>query len=170
MRKHCLKLSTNITKMAVKGTCGTVLASSCVHFTGKDFTFMKEVDALECNASVSDAFDLVNKYMKILVDGNDFTELDKDCLDFDPLTIDAKGLHQLEITKICFLKGQVDALTTQFNDLNIGEEIVTLNLGCLTPDAAACAVGTNQYQLISILQLFASKLCEFETRISNLES
>lgn len=131
---------------------------------------MKEADALECNASVSDAFDLVNKYLKVLVDGNDFTDLNKDCLDFNPATIDAKGLHQLEINEICLLKGQVEALTTQLNNLNIGAEIVTLNLGCLTPDAAECTVGTNQYQLISVLQLFASKLCEFETRISNLES
>jgi hypothetical protein len=156
--------------MALNGNCGTIIASSCVHFTAKDFTFMKEVDALECNASVSDAFDLINKYLKPLVDGNDFTGLDKDCLDFDPATIDAKGLHQLEITEICLLKSQIEALQTQINNLNIGNEVIAINLQCLTPDAAPCAVAPNQYQLISILNVLVSKICEFETRISNLES
>lgn len=156
--------------MAINGTCGTVLASSCVHYTGKDFTFNKPADALECNASVSDAFELVDKYLKPLVDGNDFTGLDKDCLDFDPLTIDAKGLHQLEITEICLLKSQLTALQTQFNDLNIGTEVIAINLQCLTPDAAPCAVSPGQYQLIAVLNVIVSKICELETRISNLES
>lgn len=155
--------------MAIKSSCGTILASSCVHYTGKDFTFNKPEDALECNASASDAFELIDKYLKPLVDGNDFTELDKDCLDFDPLTIDAKGLHQLEITEICLLKGQVEALTTQLNELNIGDEILTLNLQCMTPDAAPCAEGVNQYQLDTILTTLVAKICDHETRILNLE-
>lgn len=155
--------------MALNGNCGTILASSCVHYTGKDFTFMKPEDALECNASVSDAFQLVDKYLKPLVDGNDFTDLDKDCLDFDPATINAKGLHQLEITEICLLKSQITALQTQVNNLNIGNEIITINMQCLSGDAAPCASGVNQYQLIAVLNTLVSKICEFETRISNLE-
>lgn len=155
--------------MGIDKNCGTVIASSCVHFTANDFTFNKPEDALECNASVSDAFNLINDYLKPLVDGNDFSDLDKDCLDFDPTTIDAKGLHQIEITEICLLKSQLAALQTQFNELNIGTEIIAINLQCLSGDAAPCAVAPGQYQLIAVLNTLVSKVCELETRISNLE-
>lgn len=156
--------------MGVSGKCGTTLASSCVFYTGKDFTFVDVNDQLTCDASVSDAFEKVDKYLKELIDGNNFTALTPDCLSFNPATVTAKDLHQLEITEICLLKGQVTTLTNSVNNLNIGNEVITINLGCLTDDASSCAVATNQYQLITLLTLFANKLCEFETRISNLES
>ena len=155
-----------------KYNCGNILASSCVPFTGTALTFLSTADleAFPCDANINDVVFYIDKYLKKLVDGNDFTGLDKDCLDFDPATIDAKGLHQIEITEICTMKGQIEALQTMVEDLNIGAEEVTIDLGCLTPDAEACATGTNIYTLQSILQLFAAKLCDHETRISNLES
>lgn len=155
-----------------KYNCGNILASSCVPFTGANLTFLSEADLelFPCDANINDVIFYIDKYLKKLVDGNDFTDLDKDCLDFDPATIDAKGLHQIEITEICLMKGQIEALQTMVEDLNIGAETVTIDLGCLTPDAAECAVAVNTYTLQSILQLFASKLCDHETRISNLEA
>jgi len=155
-----------------KYNCGNVIPSSCVPFTGKDLTFLSEEDLelFPCDANINDVIFYIDKYLKVLVDGNNFTELDKDCFDFDPLTIDAKGLHQLEITKICLLEGRVTAVEDQLADLNIGAETLVIDLLCLTPDAEACAVATNTYTLQSILQLFVAKLCDHETRILELEA
>lgn len=155
-----------------KYNCGNILASSCVPYTGAELTFLSENDLelFPCDANINDVIFYIDKYLKKLVDGNDFTGLDKDCFDFDPDNIDAKGLHQLEITKICTLKGQIQTLQTLFETLNIGSEEITIDLGCLAPDAAACEITSNTYTLQNILQLFATKLCDHETRITNLEA
>lgn len=155
-----------------KYNCGTIVASSCVPYSGSQLTFLTtvELEAFPCNANINDVVFYIDKYVKKLADGNDFTELDKDCLEFDPATVTAKDLHQIEITEICLLKGIVDGLQEQLNDLNIGAEVIEIDLGCMTPNAAPCALDTNTYQLLTILQLFRDKICDFESRISTLES
>lgn len=154
-----------------KFNCGQIIPSSCVPYTGKDLTFLLPEDQLECDANINDAIFEIDKQIKILVDGNNLTGLDKECFDFDPATVTPAQLHQLEITKICSNEGSIAALTTQFNNLDIGIEVVTIDLpDCLEPLAAPCLVGTNQYQLITLLNLFAAKLCDHETRIAELES
>lgn len=153
-----------------KYNCGQILPSSCIPFTGSALTFLVEPDELECDANINDVIAFIDKYLKKVIDGNDFSELETDCLTFNPETVTAKELHALEIAEICVLKGQVEALNTLITELDISTEIITIDLECLAPDAAACEVASNQYTLQSILQLFRSKLCDFETRISNLES
>lgn len=151
--------------------CGPIIPSSCVPYTGPDLTILSGDSQLKCDANINDAIKAIDAAVKKLIDGNDLTELDKDCLDFDPATVTPAQLHQLEITQICLNKGAITALQNQLNNLNIGTEVVTITLpACLLPLAAPCAVGTNQYQLISLLMLFANMLCDHETRISNLES
>jgi hypothetical protein len=172
MKLNYVTQFTNTTKMGKKHNCGQILMSACVPFSGSQLTFLtsEELEDFPCNANMDDVIESIDTTLKKLVDGNNFTALDIDCLDFDPATVTAKDLHQLEITEICLLKGQVDALSEQLNLLNIGNEVITIDLECMTPDAAPCAVGVNQYSLLTILQLFRDKLCDFETRISNLES
>lgn len=155
-----------------KYNCGNIIPSACVPFTGKALTFPLAPDVItDCAPNINDVIFVIDKYIKKLVDGNNLTTLDKGCLDFVPATITPAQLHQIEITNICLLKGQVEALQEQLNTLNIGSEIITINLpSCLQPLASPCVIGTNQYQLISILNIFAAKLCDLETRISNLES
>lgn len=155
-----------------KYNCGDILGSACVPFTGQDLTFLSEADIelFPCNANMDDVIFYIDKYLADLVESNDFTDLDKDCLDFDPATVTAKELHQIEITEICLLKGQVLALNELIENLNIGSEQITIDLECLTPDAEPCEVSDNVYTLQTILEVFVAKICEFETRISNLES
>lgn len=154
-----------------KYNCGQIIPSSCVPFTGPQLTFPKIIDQLDCDANINDVIFTIDAYLKILVDGNDFTLLDKGCLDFIPASVSAKQLHQLEITNICLLLGQTEALQTQFDEFNIGSHTVNIALpGCLTAAAAPCLMGVNTYTLISLLNLYAAKICELETRISNLES
>lgn len=157
--------------MPNKYNCGQVLPSSCVPFTGKDLTILVEPNELSCDANLDEVIEKLDQAIKKLMDSNDFTELEpvEDCFEFNPATVTAKELHALEIEKLCIHEGQIAALQQQLNDLNIGNEIITINLPtCLQPDAAPCAVGTNEYQLISLLMLFANKLCDLEQQISDL--
>lgn len=155
-----------------KYNCGSILPSSCIPFTGKDLTILVAPDELACDANLNDVIEKLDKAVKKLMASNDFTSLEpvEDCFEFDPATVTAAQLHAQEIEKLCIHEGQITALQEQLNDLNIGNEIVTIALpSCLQPLAAPCAVGINEYQLISLLMLFANKLCDHETRISNLE-
>lgn len=161
--------------MAVKYNCGNIIPTSCSPYTGIKFEFLSEEDAAAwpCDVNADEAFGYINDYLTPLVEGNDFSELELDCLEDefdDPTDLDAKQLHQVEIEQICLLKGIVEALQTQIDELNIGEELITLDLECMTPDAAECEVSENTYALQNILALFVAKICDFETRISNLES
>lgn len=155
-----------------KYKCGQIIASSCVPFSGKGLTFLSEVETenFPCDANINDVFYYIDKYIKILKDNNDFSDFEVDCIDFDPATVTSKDLHKLELENICVLKGQVKTLNDYVADFNIGNEHITINLGCLTPEMAECTVATNVYTLQSILQLFASKICDFEQRLETLES
>jgi hypothetical protein len=155
-----------------KYNCGTILPSSCIPFSGKDLTILITPDELSCDANINDVIEKIDIAVKKLMDSNDFTALEpiEDCLEFDPATVTAKELHELEIQKLCTHEAEILALQNQLNDLDIGNEIITIDLpACLEAGAAPCAVGTNEYQLISLLMLFANKLCDHETRITNLE-
>jgi len=154
-----------------KCNCGPTLPSTCMFYTGPDLTFVSEDDQLDCDATIDDIIVKIDEALKILIDGNDLTELDKQCLDFDPATITPAQLHQIEINKICENTAAILAVQEQINTLDIGTEIITIDLpDCLEAGAAPCAAGINQYQLINLLILFANMLCDHETRISNLES
>lgn len=155
-----------------KYNCGSILPSSCIPYTGKDLTILALPTDLDCDANLNDVIEKLDVAIKTLMDSNDFTGLTPviDCIDFDPLTVTAAELHELEIAKICELQGELDALTEQFNNLDIGTELITIILPeCLAPLAAPCASAENEYQLITLLNLFAAMLCDHETRISNLE-
>lgn len=149
--------------------CGIIVPSSCVPFSGENLTIRSGDTQLKCDASINDVILEFDKDIKILNDANDFSELEPGCFDFDPETITNFELHQLEVAKICEHDQSIEDLQTLNEEFQVGDEIVTINLGCLTPEAASCAIGTNQYQLKALLALFASKLCNHETRISNLE-
>lgn len=153
-----------------KYKCPEAIPTACLLYTGKEFTFLRDDDELACDAKLDDVFSKIDEYLTELVDGNDLRELDKKYLVFDPATIDIKGLHQIEINALDVLNGQVTTLTTTINNLNIGDEVVTVDLGAMAADASDCVIATNQYQLKAVLQLFANKLNDFETRISNLEA
>jgi hypothetical protein len=154
-----------------KDTCGQTISSSCSFYVGPDLTFVTPEDQVKCDSTVTDVIIKIDKYLKILVDGNNLTDLDKDCLDFDPATVTPAELHQIEITAICVNKGNIESLQEQFETLNIGIETIEIDLpACLKPLAAPCEVGTNTYQLITLLTLFANMLCDHEARITALES
>lgn len=155
-----------------KYNCGSILPSSCIPYTGKDLTILALPTDLSCDANLNDVIEKLDIAIKTLMVSNDFTGLTpiEDCIEFNPATVTASQLHALEIAKICELAGELTALQEQLNNLDIGTELITITLPlCLEPLAAPCASAPNEYQLITLLNLFASMLCDHETRISNLE-
>ena len=153
-----------------KYKCGQTNTSSCIFYSGKTLTSIDEDKQPECDASLDDVIFALDAQLKIIKDGYDLTGLNLDCLTLATDVVTPFAVHQAEILQICENKANIAALTTQFNDWDITSEIVTITLPeCLTEDAAPCAVGTNQYSLVSLLLLFANMLCDHETRITNLE-
>lgn len=153
-----------------KYKCGVIVPDSCVPYTGPGLTFLDEEDQLSCDASVKDVIKAIDAQLKLLKDANTFTGLDLDCLTVTDDIVNNFNLHQAEILQICQNKANIAALTTQFNNWDITNEVVTIDLpACLDAGAAPCAVGTNQYQLSALLLLFANMLCDHETRIAALE-
>lgn len=152
-----------------KYNCGQVIASSCVPYTGSDLTVLALPTDLPCDSNINDVIKILDAKLKILLDGNNFTTLDKKCFTFNPLTVTAAQLHQAEIDKICLMDASLIALTEQFNELNVGSLPVTVNLLCLAPAASACAISPNTYTLLSIINILVAAICDHETRITNLE-
>lgn len=157
-----------------KYNCGTIISSNCVPFTGVDLTILlglSEADQLPCNANINDVINKLDVAIKKLIDSNDLTELDANCLDFDPATITPKELHQIEINKICEHNSLIATLQDTINNLEIGDESITIILpDCLQASIADCEEAENTYQLKVLLLLLANKLCNHETRITNLEA
>jgi len=152
-----------------KYNCGQIIPSACVPYTGSDLTVLAAPTDLPCDANINDVIKILDAEIKTLMDSNDFSSLDKKCFDFDPNTVKAFELHQLEIDKICEIEANLTALTEQFDTLNISSLPITLNLLCMAPAASACAISPNTYTLLSILNTLVAKICDHETRITNLE-
>lgn len=138
-------------------TCGLIVPSSCVPFTGTKPAFVEEED-FPCDVNVTDIIVLADAEIDKINTTLDLTELAKGCLDFDPLTVQVNELHQVEIDEICALRAELTTLQDTINDLDIGAELVTVDLGAMTPLSNPCSVTTNQYTLFYVLQAFADKL------------
>ncbi len=156
---------------------GAIVSSSNVQYSGPDLTFIiDEDDQIKCDSNLNEVIKAIDTSLKALVDGNDFSEVDFDCYADDVQEIleengevTAKDLVQILFNKACIQKGQIEALQTQFNDWDITTEVIELDLGCLTPESADCEVAEHNYQLLTLFQIIFSKLCDHETRITDLE-
>jgi hypothetical protein len=156
--------------MAGKNGCGPVTTTACVFFSGEKLSIMGDRD-LPCAATTDDVIAEFDAAVKKLMDGNDFTHLDvPTCFTFDPLTITAATLHQIQLSKICEDSAAIGELQSTLSTFDIGSKNIEIELPeCLQAGSAPCATATNTYTLLSLLNLFAAMLCDHETRISNLE-
>ena len=148
-----------------KYTCGQILPSGCIIYSG-DFPQFIDEQSLECDLNLDEILKLHGEKIDQLLSSNDFTGLDEKCLDFNPSTIDAKTLHQLEINKICDLDTTLSSLVSTVENLNIGSKLITIDLACLTPVASPCSQGTNTYTLLSILQIFKNEICAIKSYLN----
>jgi hypothetical protein len=147
-----------------KYTCGTILPSGCVIFSGDLPSFIPEDDA-SCKFNLDDVLKAHADKISLILSNLDLKSLDKKCLVFDPLTVTPKALFQIQIDKICSMSTSLTALEAAFTNLNIGEETVTIDLGCLTPAASPCSHGSNTYTLYSLLMLFKNEICNIKAQL-----
>lgn len=151
-----------------KYDCGNITPSRCVPYTGGTLTFLTDQTDLPCNASQDDVTKLMDKALTTLLTGNDLTGLKVRCLNFVPTTVTPKELHQLEIDEICAAKSRLITLETTLASLDIGNQLIHLDLGCLAPAAASCMVSDNTYSLLAILSTIKSEICLMKQKLDTL--
>ena len=150
-----------------KYNCGQIIGSGCVPYTGSVLTIIptSTPNVLPCNANINDVISLFDTTLKKLMDSNNFTTLNVRCLTFNPATVTAVQLHQLEIDTICALQASLATLTTQVNSLNIANMQIGINLQCMSAAASSCATGTNIYPLIAILNVMVNQICALKAAV-----
>jgi hypothetical protein len=147
-----------------KSTCGNIVPSGCVPFTGKDLKFLPTEQQPACDADINDVFDKISIAIDNLQQATDMATQTLACGTL-PTTKTVKTVLQAHADKICALSATVTALQSQLNGLDIANELITINLGCLAASAAPCQQGSNTYSLISILSLFANEICAIKTEL-----
>lgn len=150
--------------MASKYTCGKPTPSTCVQYQGKDLKFLSVEDQPECDANIDDVFDKISIAIDNLQQATDMATQTLSCGTL-PTTKTVKSVLQAHADKICALSATVATLQEQIADINVANELITIDLGCLAPSAAPCQQGTNTYSLISILTLFKNEICAIKTEL-----
>lgn len=160
-----------------KYTCGNIIPSSCVPYTGnQDLAILpyvfptEETPELDCNANINDVLDLYDQAIDKLVDFVDLSELEPGDLVFDPETVTVGELFEIVLTAIETNNAEIESVQTQLDEFSVEDAIINIDLGELAPAASQCAVAPDAYPLINILVLFANKIIELEERIEILES
>lgn len=151
--------------MPKKYTCGSIIPSSCVPYTGKDLKFLALNDQPACDANINEVFDKIGNEIFDINTAIDVTNFNVFCLTGLPSTKTIVNITQANTEKICGIEAQLQALSSQFADLSIGSEQITLNLGCLAAAAAPCQVSTNTYSLVSVLTLLVNEICAIKTEL-----
>lgn len=152
--------------MASKHTCGTIIPSSCVPYTGKDLKFLSTEDQPACDANIDEVIEKISIAIDTLQDATDVTDYDLDCVEHPVGNKTIVTISQAQNEKICALQAQLTALQSQFAAYDIGTEQITVDLGCLASAAAPCQVSTNTYTLASIITLFANEICAIKDELN----
>lgn len=146
---------------SISYTCGVPIPSGCVTFTGEIPSFITDAP---CAPSVDFILEQHADQIVALLDSTGLSGLNKGCFTFTGGKV--KDFAQEAITKICVLETSVLALQAAVANLNIGAELITIDLDCLTPQAAPCASGTNTYTLLSVLNLLVAEICLIKTTLN----
>lgn len=150
--------------MASKYTCGTIVPSSCVPFQGKDLKFLSVEEQPACDANIDEVFDKISIAIDNLQQATDMATQTLTCGTL-PTTKTVKTVLQAHADKICALNAIVTTLQNTLAGLDIANELITINLGCLAAGAAPCQEGANTYSLISILTLFKNEICAIKAEL-----
>lgn len=141
-----------------KYTCGNVFPSGCVLYTGQLPTFV-DVESFPCDARLDDIIEAINDQVETILTGIDLTAIEPNCFTFDPANVTVKEFVQEAIDFICDHETRLDEVEDDLLNLDISTKVINLDLDCLTPAAAPCEQGTNDYTLLSILLTFRSEIC-----------
>lgn len=100
-----------------------------------------------------------------LVEQADLTQFPEGCLDFDGLTPTISELTQLKIDKICAQEDLIAQAELQLQQLNLGNEIIEMDLGCLVSKSDPCENG-NFYTLSEVFKVFKDSLCILRAQLT----
>jgi hypothetical protein len=148
-----------------KFRCGSIIPSSCVPFSGKDLSFLTTANQIACDASIDDVIEKVSDKLVEIGNAIDVSDYDTSCLQGLPAYPTLVQISKAHTEAICAISSQVETLIDEFAELDIANEHITINLGCLAPAATSCAVATNTYTLISILTLLKNEICAIKTEL-----
>jgi hypothetical protein len=148
-----------------KYTCGTIVPSSCVPYTGKKLAFLEDAAQPECDANINDVVDKIGAAIKDLKDTIGTAEHDLYCSNYTITDTSVKGLLQAHADKICSIDNYAQNIQNTLNELNVGNYLVSLNLGDLASAASSCEVQINTYQLISVLSLLVAEINAIKTHL-----
>jgi hypothetical protein len=149
---------------STKYCCAQIIPSGCVPYTGKKLKFLADADQPDCDASINEVLDKVSIAIDELKKATDVSAHTAGCLTL-PATKTAKTLLQAHADKICALAAAVTALQTQLAALDISDDLISIDLGCLKTQASNCEIGTNKYKLINLLTLFKNEICAIKTHL-----
>lgn len=141
--------------------CASINFSRCTQYTGKQHECLGE---FECDVNLDEYLEKVGDAICALQSAVDIHTLQSTCITLpNPKTI--VGSFQAINDKVCALQAIITALQTQVANINIANNLINIDLKCLSAAAAPCAVATNQYSLISILNLLVTQICAIKTHL-----
>jgi hypothetical protein len=147
---------------------GTAIPSGSILYTGDVLAFLSNSTnpiTFPCNGNINQVFNLFDQAVNNLLVQNNLTDLTPGDLVFTPATIQINQLHQVEINAINALQAQYTSLSTMFNELNVGNLDLTINMQCLAGVTAPCETVPGVYPLISVLNSMLSEICALKTAV-----
>jgi hypothetical protein len=145
-------------------TCGTIIPSSCVPYSGKDLKFLSTSNQPACDATVDDVVDKISIAIDTLNKAIDVSSHTASCLTL-PTTKTVASILQAQSSKLCALDAQLQSLSQQVAQGSIANQLININLGCLATAASGCEAEANTYSLISILTLFKNEICAIKANL-----
>jgi hypothetical protein len=147
---------------------GSAFPSGSILYTGPVLQFLSNSTnpiTFPCNGNLNQVLNLFDQAVNNLLIQNNLTALEPGDLVFNPATIQVNALHQVEINAINALQGQYTSLSEMFNNLNVGNLDITINMQCLTSIAAPCETAASVYPLIYVLNSMLSEICALKTAV-----
>lgn len=145
-----------------RDSCGKVLPSSCVPYTGYIGDSIK--DSFKCKPNINDLFkklqDLIDEIKKSLGDNS---ELDLNCIK-DDLNKDfsQQELNQAVLNKLCELENSINN-----NTLDVSTAKIVISLLCL--EDPSCDTKSS-YTVRELFTKLISAYCDLLTRVRNIET
>lgn len=147
---------------------GVIIPSGSVLYSGADLQILQNSIpsvVFPCNGNLNQVLNLFDQAINNLLVQNNLTQLVPGPLGFNPATITINGLHQIEVTAINALNGEMSTLQTLFADLTATNLPIDINLQCLAPAASPCISGIDTYPLIAVLNVMVSEICALKIAV-----
>jgi len=140
--------------------CGTVVASSCVPYTGNSLTSFAN-DNLPCNPNINDVIKEIDILLTTVKNEISVENVTLQCLENCNCSVNRiDELFNLLITKICELTTRVTTLENTIE--NIGSTTFNVNLDCFNNPCFNSS--NNEHSLIEVINLLLSEVCQLKNK------